>query len=375
MHRGTLVSGCLFHLWSEVEERSGDTAFERRGCKQHDKAAWRYASRRTPKRELMRIAVVGPGAVGSYYSAKLARAGHEVHFLLRSDYDQVRRYGVKILSPEGDFNIRPKCAKTPAQIGPCDLVLIAIKTTANDQLPMLVPPLVNPDTAILTLQNGLGNEEALAALFPVEQILGGLCFVCLNRLRPGEIQHIAHGKIELGEFRRWPEPRTHDIASAFRHAGIPCGVRDNLERAHWEKLVWNIPFNGLAVASCAGFEAVRTGNFEGPIQDCLTTDKLLTDPYWFELVRALMHEVIAAGNACTPRISPEIAEELIEKTRVMGAYQPSSLIDFLRGFPIELEALFFEPLRRAQSRAVPVPRLTALCEILKLLADETNEPS
>jgi 2-dehydropantoate 2-reductase len=254
-------------------------------------------------------------------------------------------------------------------------VLISIKTTANDQLPILVPPLVNPNTAILTLQNGLGNEEALAALFPVEQILGGLCFVCLNRLEPGVIQHIAHGKIELGEFRRWPEPRTHDIASAFRHAGIPCGVRDNLERAHWEKLVWNIPFNGLGVASCAGFEAVRTGRFEGRIHDCLTTDKLLADPDWLELVRALMHEVIASGHACTGGISLEIAEELIDKTRIMGAYQPSTLIDFLRGFPIELEALFFEPLRRAQSRAVPVPRLTALCEILKSLAEETNEPS
>jgi 2-dehydropantoate 2-reductase len=165
-------------------------------------------------------------------------------------------------------------------------------------------------------------------------------------------------------------PRTHDIASAFRHAGVPCGVRDNLERAHWEKLVWNIPFNGLGVASCAGFEAVRTGRFNGRIQACLTTDKLLADPNWLELVRSLMHEVVAAGNAYTPGISPEIAEELIDKTRVMGAYQPSTLIDFLRGFPIELDALFFEPLRRAQSRAVPVPRLEALCDILKSLAND-----
>ncbi len=312
----------------------------------------------------MKIAVVGPGAVGSYYGAKLARAGHEVHFLLRSDYDHVRRYGVKILSPEGDFNVRPKCAKSPGQIGVCDLVLIAIKTTANEQLAALVPPLVNSNTAILTLQNGLGNEEALNALFPAEQILGGLCFVCLNRLEPGVIQHIAHGKIELGEYQRWPEPRTHDIASAFRHAGVPCGVRDNLERAHWEKLVWNIPFNGLSVASCAGFEAVRTGKFDGRVQDCLTTDKLLADADWLELVRGLMYEVMAAGNAHTRGIAQDIAEELIDKTRVMGAYQPSTLIDFLRGFPVELDALFVKPLRRAQSRAVSVPRLEALCEIL-----------
>src|ERR1700761_7477562 len=110
----------------------------------------------------MKIAVVGPGAIGSYYGAMLSRFGQEVHFLLRSDYDAVKRHGVSIRSPEGNFNIRPKCARTPDEIGPSDLVLIALKTTANDQFPILLPPLVSPKTAVLTLQNGLGNEEALA---------------------------------------------------------------------------------------------------------------------------------------------------------------------------------------------------------------------
>ena len=105
----------------------------------------------------MKIAVVGPGAVGSYYGAKLCRDGHEVHFLLRSDYEQVRRHGVRILSPEGDFNVRPKCARTSSEIGPCDLVLISIKSTANEALKQILPPLVSEETAVLTLQNGLGK--------------------------------------------------------------------------------------------------------------------------------------------------------------------------------------------------------------------------
>ncbi len=327
----------------------------------------------------MKIAVVGPGAVGSYYGAKLARAGHEVHFLLRSGYEHFRRHGVKILSSEGDFNIRPRGARTAQDIGPSDLVLIALKTTANDQFPNLVPPLVASHTAVLTLQNGLGNEEALADIFPSEQILGGLCFVCLNRLEPGVIQHIAHGKIELGEFRRWPEPRTHDIATAFRHAGVPCSVRENLERAHWEKLIWNIPFNGLGIASSAGTASALFGGSDGlsgrlaSTRECLTTDRLLGDPAWLEIVQALMHEVIAAGSSFTPGISPDLALEQIEKTRVMGAYQPSTLIDFRRGLPIELEAIFFEPLRRARSRNVPVPRLARLCHILQALTPQANE--
>jgi 2-dehydropantoate 2-reductase len=312
----------------------------------------------------VKIAVVGPGAVGSYYGARLARAGHETHFLLRSDYEQVRRNGVRVVSPEGDFSVRVKCARQPEEIGAADLLMIALKTTANDILPKILPPLVNEKTAILTLQNGLGNEEVLAAIFPVEQILGGLCFVCLNRTAPGVVEHIAHGKIELGEFKRWPEPRTHDIASAFRHAGVPCSVRENLEKAHWEKLVWNIPFNGLGVASCAGFEAVRTGVFRGRVAECLTTDRLIGEANWCGLVRVLMAEVIAAGNAFDLKIPMECAEEQIEKTRIMGAYKPSTLVDFLRGQPVELETIFLEPLRRAESKGVAAPRLRALCAIL-----------
>jgi 2-dehydropantoate 2-reductase len=316
----------------------------------------------------LKIAVVGPGAVGSYYGAKLARAGHETHFLLRSDYEQVRRHGVRVLSPEGNFNVRVKCAQSPEQIGSVDLVLIALKTTANDILPQILPPLVNANTAILTLQNGLGNEEVLASILPAEQILGGLCFVCLNRTAPGVVEHIAHGKIEMGEFQRWPEPRTHDIASAFRQAGVPCSVRDNLEKAHWEKLVWNIPFNGLGVASCAGFEAVRTGIFHGRGAECLTTDRLIRDENWCGLVRELMAEVIVSGNAFDLKIPMLCADEQIEKTRVMGAYKPSTLLDFLRGQPVELKTLFLEPLRRAESKGVAAPRLRALCAILEKLS-------
>ncbi len=150
----------------------------------------------------MKIAVVGCGAVGSYYGARLAHAGHEVHFLLRSDYDLVRRQGVLIRSPQGDFRVRPRSARAPEEIGPAELVLVGLKTTANDQFARLFPPLAGPATAILTLQNGLGNEDQLARLFPPEQIMGGLCFVCLNRIEPGLIRHL----IRAGCARRVPAP-------------------------------------------------------------------------------------------------------------------------------------------------------------------------
>jgi 2-dehydropantoate 2-reductase len=252
-------------------------------------------------------------------------------------------------------------------------VLIGLKTTANEQFGRLLPPLVGSATAILTLQNGLGNEEQLARLFPAEQIMGGLCFVCLYRLEPGVIHHIDHGQVVLGEFRRWPEPRTHDMAAVFRHAGVPCVVTDNLARAHWEKLTWNIPFNGLGVAGTAGYEAcVSGGGVAGPARYphspiTLTTDQLLGDDKWASLVKALMLEVIAAARKLGFELPDSLADQQIERTCTMGAYKASTLIDFERRQPLELNSLFLEPLRQAQAAGVAVPRLAAICRLLQQL--------
>jgi len=319
----------------------------------------------------MKIAVVGCGAVGSFYGAKLCRIGQDVHFLLRSDYDAVRQSGVTIHSFEGDFHVQPECAKTPAEIGVCDVVLIGLKTTANDQFPKLLPSLVGKHTAVITLQNGLGNTEQLARLFPPEQILSGLCFVCLNRVKPGVIHHMEYGMIVLGEFQRRAGPRTHGLAAMLREAGVPCKVTDNLAQAQWEKLVWNIPFNGLGVAGAAGYDAFAhppsAGSRLPSVGPCLPTDKLLTDPCWEKLLRDLMLEVIAAAGALGFEIPVSYAEEQIERTRTMGAYKASTLIDFERHQPLELESMFLEPLRRAQEAGVSVPRLAALCKALQRL--------
>ena len=320
----------------------------------------------------MKIAVVGCGALGSFYGAKLCRAGHDVHFLLRSDFDVVRRDGVRIHSGGEEFIVRPKCARTPGDIGESDLVIIGLKTTANDQFPKLLPPLAGKNTAVLTLQNGLGNEEQLAKIFPAEQILGGLCFVCLNRVAPGVVHHLDHGMIVLGEFQRPSQPRTREIAAAFQNAGVKCHVTENLARAHWEKLVWNIPFNGLGVASVAGYETFNSQHSTLNSQPVHTTDKLLADPCWESLVRELMLEVIAGANALGFDIPASLADKQIERTRTMGAYKASTLVDFEFGRPLELEAIFFEPLRRAKRAGARMPRLEKLSEILQVLDSQRS---
>ena len=313
-----------------------------------------------------RLAVVGCGALGSFYGARLARAGRDVHFLLRSDYDAVRRDGVRIENADGGFTVHPGIARHPEEIGPVDIVLVGLKTTANAEFPRLIGPLLGAKTLVVTLQNGLGNEEALAESFGPERVLGGLCFVCLNRIAPGVIRHLAYGRIIMGEYQRPPSDRLRTLASWFAEAGIRCDVTDDLASAHWEKLVWNIAFNGLGVAGAAGWEAVVAGHFppDAALGPCLATDALLGDPRWEGLVRELMHETIRAARAQGLPVPESAADEQIALTRRMGPYLASTLIDFDRGQPLERESLFGEPLRRARAVGVPTPRLEALYRIL-----------
>src|SRR5262249_25579747 len=145
---------------------------------------------------------------------------------------------------------------------------------------------------------------------------------------------------------------THHIASLFQKVGVPCVVADNLARAHWEKLIWNVPFNGLGVAGAAGYDAVISGKLSDKVGQCLTTDKLLSDSRWERLVRELMLEVIAAAHALGFDIPESVAEYQIDRTRSMGSYKASTLIDFERGQPLELDNLFLEPLRQAEKAGV-----------------------
>ncbi|NCG26692.1 MAG: 2-dehydropantoate 2-reductase, partial [Verrucomicrobiales bacterium] len=200
-----------------------------------------------------RIAIVGSGAVGSYYGAKLAISGANVHFLMRADLEHVRRFGLRIESNKTGVEHLEKVNTygCTADIGYCDLVIIALKATDNHSLEKILPPLLKEDTVIMTLQNGLGNEEFLANRFGGNRVIGGLCFVCINRPSPGTIHHIAQGSITCGEFSGLPIPRTHDIGLIFKRADIPFLVTQSLPKERWRKLVWNIPFNGLAIVGGA----------------------------------------------------------------------------------------------------------------------------
>ena len=297
-----------------------------------------------------RIAVVGAGAVGCYYGGRLAQRGHEVHFLMRSDLSHVREHGLNIRSASvGDFHLQPVlCHGSTEQIGPVDLVIIAIKTTVNAVLEKLLPPLLHEHTALLTLQNGLGNEEFLADRFGAERVMGGLCFVCLNRTAPGVIHHIDHGLVSLGEFSGEPRDRTRALQVEWKRSGVPCHLEPNLAAARWRKLMWNVPFNGLAIAS-GGKDVAQ----------------ILADPGLFDRAQSLMEEIREGAAGIGISIEPSFADKMIGNSRSMGAYRPSSMIDFEAGREVEIDAIWAEPLRQAEAAGRHLPELSRLLDEIR----------
>jgi 2-dehydropantoate 2-reductase len=295
-----------------------------------------------------KIAIVGSGALGCYYGTMLARSGAPVTFLMRSDLEAVRQRGVKVKLPTEEFALRDVHAEaTSEEIGPCDLVIVALKTTANADFRRLISPLLHDRTAILTLQNGLGSDEELARIFGPERVMGGLCFICVNRTAPGEILCIEPGSLSIGEFGRPASERLRLVADLFSRAKVRCHLGDDLAWLRWKKLVWNVPFNGLSIAAGG-----------------ITTDKILSDLVLEAEVRALMAEVIEAAGRLGNKIPIELIDQQIEHTRPMGPYKPSSLIDFLQGRAVEVEAIWGEPLRRGRAAGEPMPKLGMLYALL-----------
>jgi 2-dehydropantoate 2-reductase len=298
----------------------------------------------------MNVAIIGAGALGLYYGALLQKSGVETHFLLRRDYAAIKAGGLTVHSINGDFHLPQLHAwQTPAEMGTADLVIVGLKTFANDRYQELIAPLLKPDTLILTLQNGLGNEEALAALFGAERIIGGVAFLCSNRGEPGTVHHLGAGRIVLGEFVPGDNGVLERLAGMFRAAGVDCCSTGDLKKARWEKLVWNIPFNGLAAL------------LQQPV------DRLLAVQATRALIRTIMLEVITAGNAQELRsaIPEAFAEGMIEFTETMGAYRPSMQIDREEGRELEISAIFRMPLQFAASKGIAMPRVEMLATLLE----------
>jgi 2-dehydropantoate 2-reductase len=305
-------------------------------------------------------ALVGPGAIGLYYGGLLAKSGIDLQVLARSDAAALRADGIviRMVDPRsGQLNatyvVRPASVETEATaIGMVDLVVVTAKATANLDLVSSLRALVEPGrTTLLTLQNGMGNAEFLAKQFPDNPILSGLCFVCVNRIASGVVENYLPGRVEIGSLGdAWPK-ESAAMVSAFTMAGVKANLSPVMDAALWRKLCWNVPFNGLAIAAGG-----------------ITTDLILANPVLAERARRLMAEVQAAAASCGHQIADSFLQGQFDVTAKMGAYRPSSLIDYLDGRVVEVEAIFGEPLRRGQTMGLEMPELAQLyAELLEVV--------
>lgn len=289
----------------------------------------------------MKIAILGAGALGCYYGARLAEAGNEVCFIGRSVCDPIKAEGLHVESVHGDIHLSDvNVCRTAEACGPVDLVIVCWKTTCNDQLGNYLPALVHEGTEVLTFQNGMGNAEAISAYVPAERVYIGLCFVCCMMDEPGRIRHLEGGDIQFAPFisSAAGSARAREFSGMFERARIASTAFDHAEQIQWCKLTWNIPFNGLCVAHGG-----------------ISVKKLFTLPGQDARAEAIMQEVCQAAEMRGFPLSMDIVRWQMERTRVMGDFIPSSAVDYLRGRPVEYDAIWGRTLDRAREAGLEAP--------------------
>ncbi|MDD1012619.1 putative 2-dehydropantoate 2-reductase [Pseudomonas rubra] len=308
-----------------------------------------------------RIGVIGTGAIGGFYGLMLARAGFEVHFLLRSEFDAVQLNGLRLDSAvHGTVQMKVAAYADAADMPACDWLLVGAKTTSNAELAPLIAKVAAPQAKVVLLQNGLGVEEQLRPRLPDHlHLLGGLCFICVNREAPGVIRHQSLGAVNLG-YHSGPaadQAQRQAIVEAgaalFNAACIDSQAMTDLAQARWQKLVWNVPYNGLSVLLRA------------------STTALMADADSRALIQALMAEVVQGARACGHELPQGYAEHLFAVTQKMPDYWPSMYHDFAQQRPLELAVIYAEPLARAQAAGCELPKMRALYQALAFIDRQT----
>lgn len=301
----------------------------------------------------MKYGIIGTGAIGGYYRAKLAHAGQEVHFLLRSDYEYVKQHGLQVDSCDGSFHLDDVNAyQRPEDMPVCDVVLVCLKSVNNSKLLSLLPPLLHDRTLVVLIQNGIGVEEDVQKIFPDVQLAAGLAFICSAKTQPGIVSHQCYGSINLADYSCRDEALIQAVVDEFREAGIETGLVEYHE-ARWKKAVWNMPFNGMTVA-------LHT-----------QTDLLLKNKSTRQLIREQMMEVVTtAQHLGVKNLDESFVDKMIEMTDAMTPYSPSMRLDYDFHRSMEIYYIYSRPLEIAREAGCRMPKLEMLEAELRFLEDD-----
>jgi 2-dehydropantoate 2-reductase len=305
-------------------------------------------------------AIIGTGAIGGFYGACLQKAGFDVHFLLNSDYQYVCQHGLIIESPDGDFTLPSVKAYQDAHKMPrCDVVIVALKTTNNYLLPQILPQVLKDDGVVLVLQNGWGVESEIAQIVGSDRLIGGICFTFNYKIGKGHIRHLDYGLITLAEYT--PDyaaagitTRLCQLAADFSSANVMIQLHEDLFLARWQKLICNIPFNGLSVV------------LNSAIEELIANADVRTS------IEQLMTEIVLAASAYGRQIPDLYIQKRLQQTATMKHYQTSMKVDYDQGRSLEVEAIFGNPLRQAWQAGIQMPQVSMLYRQLKFF-DTQNQ--
>ena len=304
----------------------------------------------------MKIAVLGSGAVGGYYGALLARAGHEVAFIARGAHlDAIRSDGLRVRGPLGDWKVCVRAEHDTVAVGPVDLVLFAVKTYDNDTALPLLAPLLGTSTVVITLQNGVDSPEAVAAAVGQAHVVGGAAYIATALSAPGVIDQTGtYRRIAFGEVFDHTgavTPRVAALHAAFVAADIQSEPAVDGRVPLWEKFTYLAPFAGMTGAARQPVGVIRR------------------EP----AARAQLLAAFAEVDALARAEGVPVAADLLDRVRtyvdgVPETMRSSLLIDLSQGKRIEVEALQGAVVRRAATRGVPVPVMTTLYAVLRAAA-------
>jgi 2-dehydropantoate 2-reductase len=306
----------------------------------------------------MRIAIIGAGAVGGYYGARLAQAGHDVVFIARgASLEAIRARGLTVRSPLGDIEARVQAEEDPRRVGHVDLVVLAVKTYSNPQALPLIPPLVGPDTSVLSLQNGVDSADEIAAVTGPGPVLAGTTYIAATLVAPATVEHVGSlRRIILGEAfgERRVTDRVAGVTAVLSSADIQAESAVEVRIPVWEKFIFLAPIAGLTAAA-----------------------RLPVGPAWAQpAFRAACERAMAEVEALARHAGVAVADDVcVQKMRYLDASPPtmrsSMMVDLTSGRPLELEALIGTVVRRGRAAGIATPVMETLYGVLKPLEHGT----
>lgn len=304
----------------------------------------------------MRIAVVGAGAVGAYFGGRLASAGNNVHLLARGEHlEAIQSRGLYVRSPLGNIEgLSVPATDDPHGVGPVDVVLIAVKAPDLSQAAATAQLLIDDDTAVISLQNGVEGEEALAGALGAERVLGGVAYIEAIIAEPGVIEHkSAFARLRFGELDGRRSSRAEQFLSVCRAAGIDAQISEDILRDLWTKWIFICAFSGMT-ALC-----------RRPI------GAIMADPDLVAVYRRLLEEMAALARAKGVDVADDIVEDRLKFSREqLDAEMRSSLLgDLSRGKRLEIETLNGHAMRMGRRLGVPTPANEVVYAALKPYRD------